>query len=207
MSQAHAESEKGRIQDVSVREAEERAERAERKVEQLEKAVAGLSASEGEAKKRDDRRSEDAQTEGDAAEQLRRDAMMAHLMDALSTEQNIGHYGRLVFAMVAHHFMEPEEVLTWLRKDPDLPQNEAEALLRQVESRNYNPPRRERIVAWQSEQDFPIIPRVDDPDCGNVYRTLKFPERVYEHIEEYQEEKMHVGNAAGERARGTGVGR
>lgn len=116
--------------------------------------------------------------------------MMAHLLDSLAAGKDIGHYGRLVFAMVAHHFIAPEEVIAWLTKDPDFSEEDAMVLLRQVESRDYNPPRRERILQWQAEQEFPILPNADDPDCGNVYRNLKFPNKVYEHIQEYQEEKV-----------------
>ncbi len=32
--------------------------------------------------------------------ELRKNGMMAHLMDALSQGEDIGHYGRLVFVMV-----------------------------------------------------------------------------------------------------------
>ena len=67
-------------------------------------------------------------------------------------------------------------------------------MIRQVESRDYNPPKRERILNWQAQQAFPILPNPKDPDCGNVYRNLKFPEAVYEHIGEYQEEKIEAGN-------------
>ncbi len=62
-------------------------------------------------------------------------------------------------------------------------------MLHQDEERGYNPPRRERILAWQREQEFPILPNPEDPDCGNLYRNLKFPDQVYHHIEEYREEK------------------
>ena len=27
------------------------------------------------------------------------------------------------------------------------------------------------------------MPDPSDPDCGNLYRTLKFPDSVYKHIE------------------------
>jgi hypothetical protein len=37
--------------------------------------------------------------------ELRKNEMMAHLMDALSQGQDIGHYGRLAFVMVARHFL------------------------------------------------------------------------------------------------------
>jgi len=58
-----------------------------------------------------------------------------------------------------------------------------------VEGRDYNPPKRERILDWQRQQEFPILPHPEDPDCGNLYRNLKFPEEIYQHIEEYQEAK------------------
>lgn len=121
--------------------------------------------------------------------ELRQDSMMAHLLDSLDAGKDIGHYGRLVFAMVARHFLPPEEVVAWLTKDRDFSQSAAEAMMTQVQGRNYNPPRRERILEWQNEQDFPILPDPHDPDCGNLYRTLKFPDQVYEHIQHYQEEK------------------
>ncbi len=126
--------------------------------------------------------------EGAEAE-LRKDSMMAHLLDSLAAGKDIGHYGRLVFAMVAHHFLPEEEVLGWLRKDQDFGEAEAMAMVRQVEGRDYSPPKRERILEWQREQEFPILPHPEDPDCGNLYRSLKFPDAVYHHIEEYQEQK------------------
>jgi len=179
--------------EPAVRNAEERAQRAEKKVEELEKAVAELKSGSTVPA------GEDAEVERSAAEQnpegddsvaaLRADSMMAHLIDSLDSGRDIGHYGRLVFAMVAHHFLSQQQLLEWLTKDPDFTAEEARALIRQVESRDYNPPRRERILAWQAQQEYPILPNVDDPDCGNVYRNLKFPDRVYEHIQEYQEEK------------------
>jgi hypothetical protein len=44
----------------------------------------------------------------------------------------------------------------------------------QVKGRDYNPPKRDKILAWQAEQDFPIIPNSEDPDSGNVYQELRF---------------------------------
>ena len=63
-----------------------------------------------------------------------------------------------------------------------------------MQARDYNPPRRERILQWQAEQEFPILPDPSDPDCGNVYKTLKFPNEVYEHIENYQVEKAEANS-------------
>lgn len=123
---------------------------------------------------------------------LRKNDVMAHLLDAMEHGKDIGHYGRLVFAMVAHHFLDEEELVRWLQKDKNLSEEQARALVQQVKSRGYNPPRRERILQWQAQQEFPIIPNPHDPDCGNVYRDLKFPPGVYEHIEEYHEQKVEA---------------
>ena len=38
-----------------------------------------------------------------AVEDLKKNAMMAHLLNALDHKKDIGHYGRLVFTMVARH--------------------------------------------------------------------------------------------------------
>jgi hypothetical protein len=123
-------------------------------------------------------------------QELRKDSMMAHLLDSLEAGKDIGHYGRLVFAMVARHFLPHDDVLAWLMRDKDFSDEQARLMLRQVEGRDYNPPRRDRILEWQSQQEFPILPHPDDPDCGNLYRNLKFPEAIYEHIGHYQEAKM-----------------
>jgi hypothetical protein len=178
----------------SMRDSEERARRTEQKLEHLEKTIAELKARLSE-NTRPTGTAEDVEAVPGGVDELRREPMMAHLLDALESGKDIGHYGRLVFAMVGHHFLSPEELQEWLTKDSDFDRGQAVALIRQVESRDYNPPRRDRILAWQAEQDFPIIPNIDDPDCGNVYRNLKFPQNVYEHIQEYQEEKIEGQSA------------
>ncbi len=123
------------------------------------------------------------------SEDLRQNDMMAHLLDALNDKQDIGHYGRLVFAMVARHFMSDEELVKTLQKNPGVDEAEVWAMVQQVEGRDYNPPRRERVLEWQSMQDFPICPNPDDPNACNVYKDLKFPDGIYENITEYHEEK------------------
>lgn len=127
-----------------------------------------------------------------AVEDLQRSAMMRHLLDSLEQGKDIGHYGRLTFVMVARRFMPDDEVVAWLMKDRDVDEPKARALVQQVAERDYNPPRRERIMEWQAKQDFPIIPNPDDPGSGNVYRELEFPDRVYEHIEEYREQQVEA---------------
>src|SRR5437588_9587616 len=123
-----------------------------------------------------------------AIEELRKNAMMRHLLDALDRREDIGHYGRLVFAMVARHFIDEGELCAYLQKNPGVTEVEAHAMSKQLDEHDYNPPRRERIVEWQKHQRFPICPTAD-PDACNVYKDLKFPDHVYEHIEEYYEQK------------------
>lgn len=124
-----------------------------------------------------------------AVEELRKNDMMAHLLDALDAGKDIGHYGRLVFAMVARHFLDEDQLISYLQKDVDFSEEKARSLYQQVQGRDYNPPRRERVLEWQQKQDFPICPHPDDPDACNVYKDLQFPEQIYEHISEYHEHK------------------
>jgi hypothetical protein len=165
-------------QQETLREATQRAEAAEAEVARLKRS------SQGEAPLA----AEGVESAGGEAE-LRKDSMMAHLLDSLAAGQDIGHYGRLVFAMVARHFLSQEEMVSWLMRDPDFPEADATNMLRQVEQHDYNPPNRERLLEWQQEQEFPILPDPNDPDCGNLYRNLKFPDSIYDHISEYQAQK------------------
>ncbi len=123
------------------------------------------------------------------SDDLRQSPMMAHLLAALEKGTDIGHYGRLTFAMIARHFLDEDEMVRLLSNQPGGGEEEARRLLTQVEGRDYNPPKRDRILQWQQEQEFPICPNSDDPDSCNVYRELRFPDHVYENIEEYYEEK------------------
>ena len=205
-------------QAEAVRKATERAELAEAELAKLKHAsahkAAAASASVSDATLKDppspssaraagsdpegeinlaDESAESANTTGTdlgGEAELRKDSMMAHLLDSLEAGKDIGHYGRLVFAMVARHFMPHEEVIAWMVKDKDDTPEKAQVLLRQVEGKDYNPPRRDKILYYQSQQEFPILPNPDDPDCGNLYRNLKFPTEIYDHISHYQEAKM-----------------
>ena len=127
-----------------------------------------------------------------SVQDLRKNTMMAHLLDSLDQGKDIGHYGRLVFAMIARHFIDEDELVEYLQKDKDFSEEQARALVQQVQGRDYNPPRRERILEWQAKQEFPILPHPQDPDEGNVYKDLEFPEEVYEHIQSYREQKAEA---------------
>lgn len=122
---------------------------------------------------------------------LRDSKMMAHLLDALEAGTDIGHYGRLTFVMVARHFMDDDEMVQLLADQPDHDERDMRALLLQVNNRDYNPPKPERILEWQSQQEFPICPTPDDPASCNVYSDLEFPDTIYQNIEEYYEEQAN----------------
>jgi hypothetical protein len=173
----------------SLAQAQQRADRAEQELHELKEKSASNATPEHTGQVR-------PQRQPGGLEALRNDAMMAHLLDSLDAGKDIGHYGRLVFTIVASHFLDDESILDWLTKDRDVEREKAAALLRQVEARDYNPPRRDRILQWQREQDFPILPNPEDPDCGNVYKSLKFPDDVYDHIQHYQAEKVDAGETA-----------
>ncbi len=129
------------------------------------------------------------------SDNLRDSPMMAHLLDALEAGTDIGHYGRLTFAMIARHFLDEDEFVRLLSNQPEFSETEARALLRQVEGRDYNPPKRERILEWQAQQDFPICPTPDDPTTCNVYRELRFPDNIYENINEFYLEQAEQEEA------------
>ena len=181
-------------QAEAVRQATERAERAEAELAKLKHPAAHTTDAALKSPPTPNSAGQAPASPQDGEAELRKDSMMAHLLDSLDVGKDIGHYGRLVFAMVARHFLPHEQVLAWMMKDKDVDEEKATLMLRQVEGRDYNPPRREKILDYQSKQDFPILPNPEDPDCGNLYRNLKFPDEVYDHIGHYQEAKMDSGS-------------
>ena len=123
-----------------------------------------------------------------AVQDMQQNEMMSHLMSALDRGEDIGHDGRLVYAMVARHFLSEDELVSLLAKNPNFDDAQARALVRQVEARGYNPPKREKIMQFQREQEFPICPG-NDPDGCNVYKNLPLPQEVFDKINAYYEEK------------------
>jgi hypothetical protein len=124
-------------------------------------------------------------------QELRGEPMMAHLLDSLEAGEDIGHYGRLVFAMIARYFMTDGDIVEHLTKNPDFGEEQACGLLRQIDAGGYNPPKRERILEWMRRQEFPICPEPQDRNQCNVYRNLQFPEEVYRKIAQYYEGGGH----------------
>ena len=135
-------------QAEAIRSANERAERAEAELAKLKNAAAhGAKSGAPAAQKSSETRSPAAReaspdAAGDATlkdppspntagqapplsaeegeAELRKDSMMAHLLDSLADGKDIGHYGRLTFAMVARHFLPHGEVLRHMTQDPDV---------------------------------------------------------------------------------------
>ena len=126
-----------------------------------------------------------------AVEDLRESAMMNHIMEALENGEDIGHYGRLTFAMVGVYFAKDDELVSLMAKDEDADEREVRAMVQQVREKGYNPPNRDKVLEWQSKQDFQICPNPDDPDACNVYSELDIPQEVLEDIQEYREEKAN----------------
>jgi hypothetical protein len=131
-----------------------------------------------------------------APEQLRAEPMMAHLLDSLAEGNDIGHYGRLTFVMVGRQFLSEDELVEQLTKDPDCDAAKARSLVHQVDQRDYNPPRKDRVMEWQAKQEFPICPDSDNPDACNVYKTMEFSKDTYENIGHYREEKTESETSA-----------
>ena len=89
-------------------------------------------------------------------EDLKQSPMMNHMLEALARGEDIGHYGRLAFIMIAHHFVNSEELVGLLTQDRDADEGDIRAMVQQVEEKGYSPPRRDRILERQSTQDFQI---------------------------------------------------
>lgn len=126
------------------------------------------------------------------SDDLRDSPMMAHLLDALAAGEDIGHFGRLTFAMIARHFIKEDEIVGLLAGQPDVDEQDVRAMLLQIQQRDYNPPKRETILEWQAQQEFPICPTPDDPRACNVYRELRFPDEIYERIGDFWRERAET---------------
>ena len=154
-----------------------------------------MSAHRDTSNDRTDNRSDTRHAEQTSAEEntgidaLAQSPMMVRLLDALEKGTDIGHFGRLTFVMVARFFLPEHEMVALLAKQPDETEESARALILQVKGHDYNPPKRERILEWQTQQDFQICPDAEDPNACNVYRELRFPDHIYERIGEFWEEQ------------------
>ena len=141
---------------------------------------------------RDNRHRARASAVGGQAAQLTDAPMMKHLFDALHAGTDIGHYGRLTFVMVARYFIDEDELLKLLERQPGVSKDDALALVTEVKQRDYSPPQRDTILRWQERQAFPICPESSDPHACDVYHYLQFPDSVYNHIEQFYVEQAEA---------------
>ena len=125
-----------------------------------------------------------------SVEDLKQSQMMNHMLEALENGEDIGHYGRLTFAMIGVYFANDDELVEILTQDHDADAREIRAMVQQVREKDYNPPNRDKILEWQQTQDFQICPNPDDPDACNVYSELDIPQEVLEDIQEYRAEEQ-----------------
>ena len=134
----------------------------------------------------------------DKTKALEKNPMMDHLLSALDDGEDIGHYGRFVFAVVARHFMEPDDLVQTLAHDEDFSEAQAKSLVHQVIETDYSPPGPAKIREFQQKQDFPLVPEGHDTtDDANVYQDLTFPDHVYDKISQYHEEKADATGVGG----------
>ena len=121
--------------------------------------------------------------------ELRKNRMIEHLVENLEAGKDVEHYGRLVFAMVARHFLGEDEIVSYLAKSPGSSPEAVRAFVRNVADQAHNPPSPTTIHEWQRLQAFPICPDPDDPSACNVYADLALPASVYESVERFHEER------------------
>ena len=94
-----------------------------------------------------------------------------------------------MFTIVARHFVDEDELVKLLRQDRDVDEDKARGLVRQVSEAGYSPPLGRHDPRLRGQAGLPDPRQPDDPDAGNVYRDLDFPDEVYESISAYHEEK------------------
>lgn len=124
------------------------------------------------------------------SEDMRASAMMDRLWTDLSKGTDVGHYGRLVFCMIARHFLDEKEIIKLLGKS--VPTEEAAAMLVEVNRTNYSPPRPAKIRQWQKNQQYKIIPEDKDQSWGNVYTELQLPQEIYENVTNFYKDTKEV---------------
>lgn len=123
--------------------------------------------------------------------ELRANAMMAHVLNALEAGQDVGEYGRRLLAVVGRHFLGEDELVALLSSN--VGEGEARNLVREVTERGEFPPRRGKIVEYMKRQPFQIIPDLRDSKLDDVYEGLTFPPEVAAHIPRFEVGHGHEG--------------
>jgi hypothetical protein len=79
-------------------------------------------------------------------DELRRNPMIAHLLDALDKGKDIGHYGRLTFATVGHHYLDRGELVEILSKGKGADEGDLRCLVHHAVTRGFHVPTWEQIL-------------------------------------------------------------
>ena len=123
--------------------------------------------------------------------ELRANRMMAHLLGALEMGQDVGPYGRRIFACVAQHFLPEGDLVMLLSRN--VGEAKARELLSEVLSSGDPPPRRGKIIEYMKRQSFPILPDDHDAHLDDVYQGLNFPPQVAARIPRFAVGQGHEG--------------
>lgn len=118
---------------------------------------------------------------------LKSNRFMAHLVGSLEMGQDIGPYGRKVFATVAQYLLPPDDVLMLLRRN--VGDQEARDVMKSVEGEP--PPRRGKIVEYTKRQKFPLLPSNHDAHLDDLYAGLTFPPDVQARIPKFEVGRAH----------------
>jgi hypothetical protein len=89
-------------------------------------------------------------------DELRKDPTMAQLLDSLEAEQDIGYYGRLVFSMVARHFLSQIQIDAYLNPEAPAAAPRPIAVVPRRPAAAASP---ERILKWRRKQAVPVLPQ------------------------------------------------
>ena len=84
-------------------------------------------------------------------EDLKQSPLMNHMLEALENGEDIGHYGRLTFAMVGAYFVKNDELVRLLTQHHDGDEREVRAIVQQVREKGYNPPNRDKLLESESK--------------------------------------------------------
>jgi len=77
--------------------------------------------------------------------------------------------------MIGRHAVSSDELVELLTKDHDADEQEMRALVQQVGEKGYSPPRREKFLEYQSQQDFRSAPSPTIPTHATLTRSWSSP--------------------------------
>ena len=122
---------------------------------------------------------------------LKRNPMMRRIIQTMESGQDVGHYGRFIFTVVASYFIGEKEITDLLKRQPEIEDSEeALGFYLQVASARYVMPTSARIRAWdksEEQKNFPLIIQ-GDRNSGNLYREIPLPQQALVSVRSYWRE-------------------